>query len=93
MIWGNSFNSNLHKIEKLQRRACKLILSTDYIPLEDAGGQLNILFFEEFVFVNKAKVMFKVTKGISPIYITEMFQIKGCNGEDTITLRSDSKKN
>ena len=58
VIWGNSFNSNLHKIEKLQRRACKLILGTDYISLEDARRQLNILSFEELVFVNKAKVMF-----------------------------------
>ena len=91
-IWGNSFNSNLHKIEKLQRRACKLILGTDYISLEDARRQLNMLSFEELVFVNKAKVMFKVTQGISPIYITEMFQIKGCNNEDTMTLRSDSNK-
>ena len=89
----NSFNSNLHKIEKLQRRACKLILGTDYISLEDARRQLNMLSFEELVFVNKAKVMFKVTQGISPIYITEMFQIKGCNNEDTMTLRSDSNKN
>ena len=92
VIWGNSFNSNLHKIEKLQRRACKLILGTDYISLEDARRQLNMLSFEELVFVNKAKVMFKVTQGISPIYITEMFQIKGCNNEDTMTLRSDSNK-
>ena len=76
MIWGNSLNSNLHKIEKLQRRACKLILGTDYISLEDARRQLNILSFEELVFVNKAKVMFKVTQGISPIDITQMFQIK-----------------
>ena len=38
-----------------------------------------MLPFEELAFVNKAKVMFKVTQGISPIYITEMFQIKGCN--------------
>ena len=66
VIWGNSFNSNLHKIEKLQRRACKLILGTDYISLEDARRQLNMLSFEELVFVNKAKVMFKVTQGISP---------------------------
>ena len=93
VIWGNSFNSNLHKIEKLQRRACKLILGTDYISLEDARRQLNMLSFEELVFVNKAKVMFKVTQGISPIYITEMFQTKGYNNEDTMTLRSDSNKN
>ena len=36
VIWGNSFNSNLHKIEKLQRKACKFILGTDNISLEDA---------------------------------------------------------
>ena len=44
-------NSNLHKIEKLQRRACKLILGTNYISLEDARRQLNMLSFEELVFV------------------------------------------
>ena len=52
-----------------------------------------MLSFEELAFVNKTKVIFKVTQGISPIYITEMFQIKGCYSEDTMTLRSDSSKN
>ena len=61
--------------------------------MEDARRQLNMLSFEELVFFNKAKVMFKVTQGISPIYIMEMFKIKGCNSEDTMTLRSDSNKN
>ena len=42
--------------------------------------------------INKDKVMFKVTQSISPIYIAEIFQIKGCNNEDTTTLRSDSNK-
>ena len=51
-----------------------------------------MLSFEKLVLVNKAKVMFKVTQGNSPIYIPEMFQIKGCNNEDTMTLRSDSNK-
>ena len=36
--------------------------------------------------------MFKVTQGISPIYIMEMFQIKGCKREETMTLGSDSNK-
>ena len=93
VIWGNSFNFNVHKFEKLQRKACKLILGTDYTSLDDARKQLNMLSFEKLIFINKAKVMFKVTHGISPIYITEMFQIKGCNHEDTMTLRSDSNKN
>ena len=52
-----------------------------------------MLSFEELVFVNTAKVMFKVTEGISPIYITETFKIKECNSEDTMTLRLDSNKN
>ena len=56
VIWGNSFNSNVHKIEELQRRACKLIhvLGTDYISLEDARRQLNLLSFDELVLTNKA---------------------------------------
>ena len=37
--------------------------------------------------------MFNATQGISTIYITEMFQIKGCNSEDTMTFCSDSNKN
>ena len=37
--------------------------------------------------------MFKVTHGLSPIYITEMFQIEGSTDDDTMTLRSDSNKN
>ena len=52
-----------------------------------------MLSFEELIFRNKAKVMFKVTHGISPIYITKIFQIKGCNHEGTMTLRSDLNKN
>ena len=63
-----------------------------HISLEDARIQINMLSFEELVFFNEAKVMFKVTQGIPSIYITEMFQIKRCTSEDTMTLRSDSNK-
>ena len=30
VVWGNSCNYNAYKIEKLQRRACKLIFGNDY---------------------------------------------------------------
>ena len=52
-----------------------------------------MLSFDELVFIKKAKVMFKVPQCISPIYIAEMFQIKGCDSEETMTLRSDSNEN
>ena len=55
VIWGNYFNSNVHQIGKLQRRACKLILGNDYASLDDARKQLNMLSFEELIFINKDK--------------------------------------
>ena len=70
-----------------------MILGNDYTSLEDSGRQISMLSFEELVFINKAKIIFKVTHDISPIYITEMFQIKGYNNEKKMTLRSDSNKN
>ena len=39
----------------MQRRACKLILGKDYINLDDARNQLDILSFEETICFNKAK--------------------------------------
>ena len=40
VIWGNSFNFNTYKIEKLQRRACKLMIGK-YSSLEDSHKQLD----------------------------------------------------
>ena len=54
----------------------ELILGSDYISLEEARRQLNMLSFEEIVLINKAKVMFKVTRGIAPVYIAEFFKLK-----------------
>ena len=62
------------------------------MSLDDVRRQLNMLSFDELLFINKATVMFKVTQGISPIYITEMFQIIGWNIEYTLTLRSYSNQ-
>ena len=69
MIWGNSFNFNTYKIEKLQRKDCKLKLGKDYSSLEDSRKQLDMLSFEEIIFINKAKIMYKVATNISPIYL------------------------
>ena len=77
VIWGNSFNSNLHKIEKLQRRACKLILGADYISLEDDRRQLNMLSFEELVFVDRAKIMFKKLKAFHQFKSRKCSKLKG----------------
>ena len=36
VVWCNTSNSNINKINKLQRRACKLILSQKYNGLQEA---------------------------------------------------------
>ena len=45
-------------LEKLQRRACKLILGKDYSSLQDSLKQLDMLSLEEMIFTNKAKIMY-----------------------------------
>ena len=62
VIWGNSTNVNIQKMTKLQRRACKLILGDEYTHLDEARDNLKILSFDEIVFLNKAKVMYKDTR-------------------------------
>ena len=77
VVWGNSCNSNAFKIEKLQRRACKLILGNDYTTQDAARKQFSILSFEETVFIHKAKVMYELANKTAPIYLTDLFQMRG----------------
>ena len=50
----------------LQRRACKLILSQAYNGLEESLKRLEMLSFDQSVFLNKAKVMYKVYNNLAP---------------------------
>ena len=59
-------------INKLQRRSCKLILSQDYCRLEESLKRLDILSFDQSVFLNKAKVRYKVHNNIAPSYLQEL---------------------
>ena len=56
----------INKITTLQRRAYKRILRNEYINLEEARDRLKILSFNESVFLQKAKVMYKVANNIAP---------------------------
>ena len=47
VVWSNSSNVNVHKINTLQSRACKLISSRDYKTLSDPLEQLDILSFDQ----------------------------------------------
>ena len=76
IVWGNSSNFNTYRIEKLQRRACKLILGKDYTTLVDARNYLHVLSFEETIFIHKAKTMYKIATNSAPIYLNELFRMR-----------------
>ena len=92
VIWGSSTCSNTDKITKLQRRACKLTLRNEYSNLEEAQNRLNMLSFSESVFLQKAKVMYKVSNNIAPEYLTDLFKMRESNSNSTLNLRSVSNK-
>ena len=92
VIWGNASNFYVARITRLQRRACKLILGNEYIDFESAKSSLKILSFEQSVFLNKAKVMFKVANGLVPQYISDMFKRRSEIAQNT-SLRSITNEN
>ena len=94
IVWGNSANNNINKINKLQRRACKLILGKEYTSLEEARNRLKILSFDESVFLQKAKTMYKIANTIAPKYLIDLFQIRNTYANSTTSnLRSVSIRN
>ena len=94
VVWCNASNSNINKINKLQRRACKLILSQEYNGFQEALKRLNILSFDQIVFLNKAKIMYKVRNNLAPSYLQELFQMRDVNLNNTASnLRSVRQKN
>ena len=69
VVWENSCNFIAFKLEKLQRRACKLILGNDYTTLDAARNQLRIFY--------QAIVMYKIANNTASIYLTDLFQMRG----------------
>ena len=61
---------------KIQRRTCKIILGSEYMHLEEARNHLKIHSFEENVFLNKAKMMYKIANNIAPSYLIDLFQMR-----------------
>ena len=94
IVWGNSSNNNINKINKLQWRACKRILGKEYTSLEEARNYLKILSFGESVFLIKAKTMYKIANMIAPKYMIDLFQIRNTDANNmTSNLRSVSNRN
>ena len=69
-------------------------MSQDYSGLEDSLKRLDILSFDQSVFLNKAKVMYKVHNNIAPSYLQELFHMRDANLNNTASnLRSVAQHN
>ena len=92
--WGNASNYNVHvaRINRLQKRACKLILGNEYDDFESATSTLKLLSFEQSVFLSKAKIMYKVANGLVPQYICDLFSRRSDVAQST-SLRSITNQN
>ena len=66
---------NINKVNRLQRRTCKLILGIEYNGLIEAFQRLNILSFDLSIFLSIAKRMYKIHTNITPSYLNEIFLI------------------
>ena len=93
-MWSNTSSGNINKITKLQRPVCKLILSEDYTDFQEALKRLNILSFDQVIFLNKAKLIYKIYNNIAPVFLHELFQMRDINLDNTTSnLRSVAHKN
>lgn len=95
IVWGSTTKTNLMKIEKLQKRACRIILDYNVDNVYQSMNDLKILSLSERVFFRKAKFMYKVSNGMTPEYINEMFAKRQTqtNAHDSHVLRSMTADN
>ena len=66
---------------------------SEYTHLEEACNRLNILSFDESVFLNKAKIMYKIANNIAPAYLINLFQMRNSSDVTISNLRSVANKN
>ena len=65
-IWGGTSQRNLDRLYRLQKRACKIILDYWYENIATSMEELKILNIHEWIFLKKAKFMFKISQSLTP---------------------------
>ena len=96
IIWANTGKTNLLHVERLLRKACRVILNYNVDNIHQSMNDLKIMPFSERTFLRKAKFMFKVSNNIMPDYVNAMFskwQQTFCDGNESQFLRSVSTDN
>ena len=93
VVWASCSKTSLSKIERLQKRACKIILDYSYNDVIQAMADLNIMTVHERIFFRKAKLMYKVSNKNVPVYMQSLFQHRNHVDETLPILRSTTSRN
>lgn len=96
IVWGSTAKSNIKQIERLQKRACRVILDYNTENVYQSMIDLKIMTVSERVFFRKAKLMYKVSNDLTPVYLSDMFskrQQVDHDGNELQILRSVAADN
>ena len=76
-VWGSCYATQKDRMFKLQKRFTRMILN-DYIsPVNALMKRLHILPIDQLFMYHTAIQMYKCVNGISPNYLSSMFEICG----------------
>ena len=99
-VWGSASKYQLDRLLKLQKRAARIILDmppdATSMPLFQKLGWFTIYERLEY---NKAVVLYKSTHGLTPSYISDLFEfpsterynVRSVSNNDMLTKRHSTK--
>ena len=73
-VWDGCGETYLNKLNSLQRRAAKLLLPEKNTSTDEKMKALSILPLQKQLYFNKAVLMFKVNRKMTPSYIISLFR-------------------
>ena len=71
--WGSTTKLNIERINKLQKRAARIILKVDYItPSVEMFQRLRWMTVSQRINYNKAVLTYKALNNLTPAYISDL---------------------
>jgi len=93
IVWAGASKTSIARIERLQKRACKVILDYNCDNVLQSMADINIMTVRERIFLRKAKFMYKVSVNSTPSYIQNLFHQRRSDDETLPLLRSTTSGN
>ena len=72
-VWDGCGETHLNKLNSLHRRAAKLLLPDKNLSTDEKMKGLSILPLQKQLYFNKAVLMFKMNRRMTPSYIISLF--------------------